>query len=581
MIRAETKVDLHIEDYRWSSLDKVELTNLHREAEVVFGRPGRPVIEVTIVERKDGYGDKANAKARIEVPVAESDVQRIGGHVSVTMERTPSHPTLDQALWVAIRNRTRAISFENYRDFIIRVLENEAYADLKAAVVRREGLSKYLRGVGAYQALKYITEAFLVLECGVRIDRDRRHHAFDPDEETRRFGELCTRDNIEMRLIDYLGGKDMQLLPYLKRVVEAAFPQFERELRGAHREVSGADRLLLVNERLDQPLLVELIHTYWLEEGMLMQTINAVSQRFQNDRGFEDRDALANMEMDPVRPLNNLLWGWTRDGVNRLSIRQRAFEYLHEYGLMLYGRATTGISPVDNRSKFLEAFHNLLYQTSVFYKEDFQTTVIADGFPLLNALKEVHLVLAQGAHNQFGDLPWTARVETLLTQFILGRPEMRDWLQSRAMVPYTEEWMPQVDTMKTLQGWSDTSVTYFRDLAIYGEQLLLSIRYGDWIELTVEDHAKNWARYFRPEVQGYLHAYRAVTGVDLTNPLTAGTIDATLPAIHLQRRLLAQRAMPEAQNILDHTPAAGRLEHRPGAGRLEFSRMPNRVRRAD
>jgi len=40
----------------------------------------------------------------------------------------------------------------------------------------------------------------------------------------------------------------------------------------------------------------------------------------------------------------------------------------------------------------------------VFYKQDDDTTVKADAFPVLNALKEVHLVLSQGAHNQFGDL---------------------------------------------------------------------------------------------------------------------------------------------------------------------------------
>ena len=42
-----------------------------------------------------------------------------------------------------------------------------------------------------------------------------------------------------------------------------------------------------------------------------------------------------------------------------------------------------------------------------------------------------------------------------------------------------------------------------------------------------------------PEIQGYLHAYRAVTGVDLTNP---DTVDHTMPAVHLQKRLAMQRA---------------------------------------
>ena len=52
------------------------------------------------------------------------------------------------------------------------------------------------------------------------------------------------------------------------------------------------------------------------------------------------------------------------------------------------------------------------------------------------------------------------------------------------------------------------------------------IRYGDWIDINDENSAKNWARYWRPEIQGYLHAYRAVTGVDLTNPDTVDSHDA-------------------------------------------------------
>jgi len=237
-----------------------------------------------------------------------------------------------------------------------------------------------------------------------------------------------------------------------------------------------------------------------------------------------------------LRPLNNFMWGMSRD-LNLLSVRRRAYEYMHQYGLALYGKATASMHPADNRSKFLEAFHNLLYLCSVFFKEDNDTTVIADGYPLLSALKEVHLVLAQGAHNQFGDLPWTARAETLVMQWILAQPETRDFLQSRAMVPYAEAWMPQVDTMKILQGWSDVTVTNFRDLAEFGERIVLSIRFGNWIAYVAEDHAKNWARFFRADIQAYLHAYRAITGVDLTNP---DTVDSTLPAVHLQRRLSLQ-----------------------------------------
>jgi hypothetical protein len=103
-------------------------------------------------------------------------------------------------------------------------------------------------------------------------------------------------------------------------------------------------------------------------------------------------------------------------------------------------------------------------------------------------------------------------------------------------VPYQEGWMGQVDTMKKLQGWSDVTVTHFRDLGVFGEQLLLSVRYGDWIGVNDPAQAANWARYWRPEVQSYIHAYRAATGVDLTTE----NVDATMPSKLLQNRLTAQ-----------------------------------------
>jgi hypothetical protein len=40
----------------------------------------------------------------------------------VTLQRSAAAPTNDQALWVAIRNRTDAISFDRYNKFINRVL---------------------------------------------------------------------------------------------------------------------------------------------------------------------------------------------------------------------------------------------------------------------------------------------------------------------------------------------------------------------------------------------------------------------------------------------------------------------------
>ena len=169
--------------------------------------------------------------------------------------------------------------------------------------------------------------------------------------------------------------------------------------------------------------------------------------------------------------------------------------------------------------------------------------MIADAFPVLNALKETHYLLAQGAHNQFGNLPSQARQEMLMQQWILSRPEVREFLGTRVMVPYAESWMDRVDSVKTLKGWTDTSVVHFRDLATFGEQILLSIRWGAWSTINDPSNAANWARYWRAEIQGYVHAYRVATSVDLTTDITDQRAAETRflpPSVHLRNRLLTQ-----------------------------------------
>jgi hypothetical protein len=269
---------------------------------------------------------------------------------------------------------------------------------------------------------------------------------------------------------------------------------------------------------------------------MLVQSMNAITRRFQNVRSGPG-DPLSNLEIDPLRPLNNLIWGYTQDEQHRLSVVRRNYEYDHHYGVRLAGRAIREFRPADSRSKFLEAFHFLLRLCSAFFRQDDDTTVKADAFPVLNALKEVHLILSQGAHNQFGDLPSTARVEMMMQQWLLARPEFREFLPTRVMVAYPEPWMDRVDAMKKLQEWTDTSVMHFRNLAIFGEQLLLSIRYGNWSDIYEPTPAFNWTRFWRPQIQGYIHGYRAATGIDLAGEQRDPVAEGTLPSILLRRRL--------------------------------------------
>jgi hypothetical protein len=464
---------------------------------------------------------------------------------NVALQRSAAIPTTDTALYVAIRQHAQAIGFPRYNDFINNVLcagQMPDFVDLGAPSVadRRNDLNNRptIHGVDAYNLLRLATEVFLILECGLVI-RNVGPNVYSPEDERTRLGDAVPLAVITDRLRTYLGQQTGAAggLPYLLRIVEALLPPDRRAER-----LPYCDGIL--QHRLSCPSMIELIWSYWHEEGMLTQTINAISLRFQNKRSPGGRDPLGHMEIDPLRPLNNIFWGHIQNEYSRLTVPRRAYEYDHHYGLTLYGKAVPPLHSADSRSKFIEAFHSLLYRTHLFYQEEADTTVIAAGFPLLNALRAVHLLLAEGAHNQFGDLPWTARIEMLIEQWLLSRPELREFLRGRAMVPYREAWMGQVDTMKRLQGWTDVTVTHFNDLAVYGEQILLSIRYGDWSVVNDQEQARNWARYWRPEVQGYIYAYQMTTGVDLTaDPAEARDPRArTLPpSVHLRNRMVEQQ----------------------------------------
>jgi hypothetical protein len=225
-------------------------------------------------------------------------------------------------------------------------------------------------------------------------------------------------------------------------------------------------------------------------------------------------DPLSVLDVDPLRPLSNLLWGYVQDEARRPPATRRAYEYDHQYGLRLGGAAVPrGAAP---RSRFADAFDRLLRACSAFMPDAGRKAAAADGGAVLDALRAVHSALAEGAHNQFGDLPSTARVEMLSEMWLLARPEIGEFLRERSAPALPEPWMDTVDRMKTLQQWSATSIGEFHDLGATGEQLLLSIRYDEWGTQTEPASAVSWARYWRPEIQRYVHAYRTVTGIDVT-----------------------------------------------------------------
>ncbi len=537
----------------WSCGQLIRKPGRHRfDGQLVFARrPGQVIVTPGLTAEEALAGATLALSAVFDAE--ERMPQPISGNIGVSLSRSETEATPDLALWTLIRNSTEALSFNNYMDFLDQLFctpsgdagvapferarfpaKNAAFQALKS----RRALP--FTDAEAYRVLKAATEAFVMVNCGVL----RPPFAFDPVNDSAYLDrrDIPASGSLEDTLVnDYLQSVDgTSMLPYLS-VIRRKLPDVPIIVRDGQ-EHEAELCFGIIQERLANPCLIELIWSYWQEEGMLVQTMNVITQRFQNLRSpTMINDPLANTEIDMLRPLNNLLWGYTQDEQHRLTVVRRNYEYDHHYGVRLDGKAVRNLRPADSRSKFLEAFNHLLRLLTSFYKQDDDTTVKADAFPILNALKEVHLILSQGAHNQYGDLPSTARIEMLMQQWLLARPEFREFLPTRVMVAYPEPWMDRVDAMKKVQTWSDTSVMHFRNLAIFGEQLLLSIRFGHWSDVYEATQAFNWARFWRPQAQGYIHAYRAATGVDLSLDSVSPGEEATLPSVLLRQRLAQQQ----------------------------------------
>jgi hypothetical protein len=487
--------------------------------------------------------------------------------VSVDMERARRKGTPEILTWLTIKKATDALSFGNYKAFMDYVLCNDREALDRLDPREQEKIEgpkaeqnislrtrRFLpyTDTEAYRLLKIATEAFLIVNCGTPladfVDNEVYGNFLDTLDAEDVSGQTAENWWEQYRLA--VNGDSGYVLPYLLLIRNklSDVPIKKKIFAEEAYNPEEAERCYgILMDKMLYPCMLELIWSYWHEEGMMVQTMGAISRRFQNIRGPADRDPLAMIDVDPLRPLNNLLWGYIQDEQHRLTVVRRAYEYDHHYGLSLVGKAVPALRTADSRSRFLEAFHQMLQLASIFYRQDDDTTVIADGFALLNALRDLHMILTEGQHNQYGDLPTTARIEMLMQQWLLARPEFRELLPRRTMVGYPEEWMDSVDAMKRLQGWTDTSITHFRFLAIYGEQILLSVRFTRWSEIDDAELAAIWARFFRNQVQGYVHAYRAVTGVDLSAEITTTQqreLIVTRPSELLRQRLSTNHRAP-------------------------------------
>lgn len=479
--------------------------------------------------------------------------------IEVTLRARPPVDTEHAELNSLIRFQIESTSFKKYQAFMDKLVgpptpsDGKVGATMVRAVQEQLGLDPSIsetalvnsvvgskrpfpiHGTVPYELLRVATEVWLLTRngaiCRGKATEDEQEdiHEFT-ERDAVRHGTSAQklRTRLYQYIKTYISPENSAATPYLDIIVDQLLPT-----------IPPPDKLgYAYRSRWECPSMIELIWSYWHEEGMQCQTMNAIALRFQNRKSRPGRDPLVNLAIDPLRPLQNLLWGWVESSYKRLTIERRAYEYVHSYDCELLGKAIPRLMPADRRSTFLEGFHNLLHLAHQYYMERADTTRIPDGFALLNALRNLHIILAEGAHNQYGDLPWTSRVEMLIEQWLLARPEMREFLRGRAMVPYQEPWMGQVDTMKKLQGWSDVNITHFHELATTGEALLLSVRHGPWATTNDQAEATTWASYWEDAVRRYMHAYEVATGVNLsTKP-----VNSVMPSRLLQARIKKQRA---------------------------------------
>ncbi|RQO32136.1 hypothetical protein DBR32_00545 [Taibaiella sp. KBW10] len=262
---------------------------------------------------------------------------------------------------------------------------------------------------------------------------------------------------------------------------------------------------------------VELIYCYWMIVGGLEKGMNMVASRFINSGNGA---LLGRFDINALNSVSTLLYGFIQDKKLSIDNQVKQNEILHAYGLSLNPNGSASAYHPDNRVKFISSFHALLNKCSIFIKENDDLTRKPDAFKIYIHLKELNFILLDGYHNAYQEVNVNLRVEHIMQQYLLSRSEMREFLGGKQMLPYSARYIDRVDTLRNLQG-QDSCFQHFDNLAELGEVLLLSIRYGNWNDNNItEVNAMQWLEYFRTHIQKYLHSYRVVTGIDLSDDNT-------------------------------------------------------------
>jgi hypothetical protein len=106
------------------------------------------------------------------VSVDMRDVER---RVAVALQRIDFPDTVDQALWPIIRKAVESLSFSRYQDWIDKVVcaPGELERRERAAVGRvQPNRALPFPDIDPYRLLKVATEVFLMINCGVALERN-------------------------------------------------------------------------------------------------------------------------------------------------------------------------------------------------------------------------------------------------------------------------------------------------------------------------------------------------------------------------------------------------------------------------
>lgn len=186
LVRAESAVDPEIESYPWREHRNGLITELGREAEVVFG--GGAAIEATIVERQ-ATPDTPNARARavLEFPVSEPDVAGLAA--------------ISASHWTAarpVRHSTRRCGppFSNARtrfrsDLIASFSIAYSSGTNTAICAQPRGRSADALNSAASAPISCSNTSpkpFLLTHCGVYIDHRGYGHRYDHPDDGGRHG---------------------------------------------------------------------------------------------------------------------------------------------------------------------------------------------------------------------------------------------------------------------------------------------------------------------------------------------------------------------------------------------------------